>query len=468
MDCRTCQPTLIDLLYGELATDAAEAARAHLRECASCRAAYDKLAAGLRVARTLEIMEPPAQVQHKLLELAQARAVAIAEQRAAAAPPVLSPWRVAIDFVRRFAMASQVKMVAASALVVTVVLLALPRLLLPAKMTPVSMTEEPVSQAVAPQSPAPVKEEAAPADGVKPAEPLGLKMDSQTGRIRSAEENEAMAEVAGRAQQYPAEPAPADLDRVAKLRDEKKGLGDLAARSARQAPAVASGGLADKRAVPGKAKASSADDLLLNGYRASAPAAPAAAAPNPFPSSEPALAREGVAKKAKRSDEPTAGLGVASSSSSGFATRSRTGAGSATVGGTPVPTAKPAKPAGPSPATVTEAETDNLQGNLQPRAKDSIASRLQTARAIAQRDGCAAALSSYEQVVATGSSTLEAGEALLEMAHCRITLGQPAIARALLERASRNPAVAPRARAMLESSVAPDVQTVQPAAGPPR
>jgi hypothetical protein len=467
MDCRTCQPTLIDLLYGELATDAAEAARAHLRECASCRAAYDKLAAGLRVARTLEIMEPPAQVQHKLLELAQARAVAIAEQRAAAAPPVLSPWRVAIDFVRRFAMASQVKMVAASALVVTVVLLALPRLLLPAKMKMTSVTEEPASVAPAAQATAAPKEEAAPADGVKPAEPLGLKMDSQSGRIRSAEENEVVAEVASRAQQFAEQQGAADLDRASKLRDEKKSAAPAeAVRTARPARAATGDAFADKRVAPEKAKPSAADDLALSGYRQGAPAQPAAAAPNPFPSSEGALAGGSVAK-AKRGDELGMGLGAASSPSGALSTRSRSsGAGSATAGGMPAPAAKPASPAVVA-TPAREAETDRMQASAQPRAKDSVVSRLQTARAIAQRDGCAAALSSYEQVVAAGNSTLEAGEALLEMAHCRVTLGQPAIARALLERASRIPAVAPRARAMLESSAASNAPAAT-AAEPPK
>jgi hypothetical protein len=419
MDCRTCQPTLIDLLYGELATDAAEAARAHLRECASCRNAYDKLAAGLRVARRLEIMEPPAHLEHKLLELAHARAVAIAEQRAASAPAALSPWRVAIDFVRRFAMASQVKMVAASALVVTVVLLALPRLWRESQMSPVAATVSPATQ---------FAEEAAPSDGVQPAEPLGLKMDSHSGRIRSAED-EAAAEATARAVPPASEPD---------QRDEKKSYQTRFSPNRRPS--------ASRNDAEFALQGESLPKIPMGDYREDAPQ-PRAAAPRPFPSNQDALGRGSAPRKLKITDKegasPEAGLYESSSS-----LRVRSGAG---VG---VATQAPAGDYAASPAAPPQ------------QAKASLAGRLQTARAIAQRDGCAAALSSYEQVVAAGSATLQAGEALLDMAHCRISLGQPAIARALLERASRIPAVAPRARAMLESSAAPNTQA-NPAAAEP-
>ena len=36
MDCRTCQPTLLDLAYGELAPELATVVRAHVDGCASC------------------------------------------------------------------------------------------------------------------------------------------------------------------------------------------------------------------------------------------------------------------------------------------------------------------------------------------------------------------------------------------------------------------------------------------------
>jgi hypothetical protein len=208
----------------------------------------------------------------------------------------------------------------------------------------------------------------------------------------------------------------------------------------------------------------------LNAYRSDAPAAPPpSASPSPFPSNEGALARASVSKKAKTSDGSSLDdFGVAASSSGSLSTRAGgTGAGSATAARSQAP-AKPATPAAVTASPAREAESADVQASSQERVKQTLAARLQTARAIAQHDGCAAALNSYEQVVAAASSSLEAGEALLDMAHCRITLGQPAIARALLERASRIPAVASRARAMLESSAAPNIETAPPAAEPPK
>jgi hypothetical protein len=303
-------------------------------------------------------------------------------------------------------------------------------------------------------------------------EPASVTTSAQaTPEPAAPKEEEAAALAERRLQEQPA--AKDDLDGVAKLRDEKKSLGPQAsASSAHGARSAPSGAPADKGGARVQGKALAGDEPISNAYRSDTPAAPPpAVAPSPFPSNEGALARAGVSKKAKTSDESSLdSLGVGASSSGGLSMRAGgTGASSPTAGRSPAP----AKPASPSPAAVTanparEAEIADVQAGSQERAKQTIASRLQTARAIAQRDGCAAALSSYEHVVAAGSSSLEAGEALLDMAHCRITLGQPAIARALLERASRIPAVASRARAMLESSAAPNIETAPPAAEPPK
>ena len=178
MDCRTCQPTLIDLLLGELATDAADAARAHLRECASCSAAYDALAAGQRFGRTLEIKEPPPATAERIMVMAEAHAHAIREQRAAAAlPSARGLWRSLIEFVSRFAMARQVGMVTISLLIVAVGLLSLPDLKRSASGVPAVAG----GTVLNPEA----EESSVPPAGVQPAERLGLKMDTRAGRILS-------------------------------------------------------------------------------------------------------------------------------------------------------------------------------------------------------------------------------------------------------------------------------------------
>ena len=91
----------------------------------------------------------------------------------------------------------------------------------------------------------------------------------------------------------------------------------------------------------------------------------------------------------------------------------------------------------------------------QAHAASDLATMLAAARAIAQRDGCAAALGRYQSIVSRGGNAPEAGEALLEVARCQTSLGQAAAARTSLERAAQNPAVAARARNMLSTSQAP-------------
>ena len=89
MDCRTCQPSLIDLLHGELALEAAEQVRAHIAHCTNCKGALDKLAQGLQHARQLPLADPPQAVTARLLQLADEqakRAVAARKPRGLKSP----------------------------------------------------------------------------------------------------------------------------------------------------------------------------------------------------------------------------------------------------------------------------------------------------------------------------------------------------------------------------------------------
>ena len=83
MDCRTCEPTLIDLVYSELATDAAREAHAHLAQCTSCRTSFERLVSAKRLAADLPLLEPPAGIEDRVLQMAEEHARAtIARSRA--------------------------------------------------------------------------------------------------------------------------------------------------------------------------------------------------------------------------------------------------------------------------------------------------------------------------------------------------------------------------------------------------
>lgn len=174
MDCRTCQPSLLELAAGALATEAAAEARAHVRECASCGSAFDKLAAGLKFAQALETLAPPEAVSERLRAMAQAAAVE--RGRPAAERSRTSAWRSWLDFLSRFAMARQVGMAMITLLLVAVGLWSLPQL----RRMPAARG----GTIVNPDS----NGEAAPSPGVRPAERLDLKVDLRAGRIRSKEE----------------------------------------------------------------------------------------------------------------------------------------------------------------------------------------------------------------------------------------------------------------------------------------
>jgi hypothetical protein len=415
MDCRNCQPILVDLLYGELATDAADAARAHLRTCASCRAAYEKLAAGLRVARTLEIVEPPARVEPKLLELAHARVLAIAEQRAAATPPPPSAWRVAVDFITRFAMARQVGMVTISLLIVAVGLWSLPQVWRrPVANVPASAAV-PVAQQVA--------EEAAPSDGVKPADRLGLKMDTHGRILRSTDD-----EAASIAQSKSSGPG-AVGDRVARDVDKSAARVQGAEPRMRRAYPAAHA----RSEAPVADRAAGANEPLLSPYRSDPGSPRPAVAARPFPASTPAplgSARKKTAPEADM-DERLAEPALGQASGSGAPQPAREAEGKAKVS---------------SPTSMAAAPPPDLRAPA-----GTLAAQLAAASAVARRDGCAAALGRYQAIVAAGGTTSEAGQALLEIARCQTSLGQTASARQTLARAVQNPAVAPRARSMLSA-----------------
>ena len=233
MDCRTCQPSLIDLLHGELALEAAEQVRAHIAHCANCKGALDKLSQGLRHAQQLQLSDSPQAVTAHLLQLAEEQARRSAALRKPRGAPTV--WQALLDFIGRFAAARQVGMVTIMMLIVAVGLWSLPQL----KHTPVAAG----GTVVRPDE----SGEAAPSTGVEPAQPLDLKVDLRAGRIRSRDDVAMAAAPPAPAAPPAAEPEPAGRsgrgsgrpDRNAARRRSTR-IQSLTLQSAR-----AGGGLAD-------------------------------------------------------------------------------------------------------------------------------------------------------------------------------------------------------------------------------
>jgi hypothetical protein len=394
MDCRNCQPTLIDLLHGELATDAAEDAREHLRHCASCSSAYERLASGLRVGRTLEIEEPPAAVTARILEVAEAHARATVARQEAARSAAPNTWRSLIDFVSRFAMARQVGMVTISLLIVAVGLLSLPR----RGSAPSGIPAVAGGTVLNPEA----AEEAVPSGGVRPAERLPLKMDARSGRILSKDEQPPAAALAAQAPSPSAMPAPLtqataarEAGAIAQPKPEKK--------------ATNAGRRADQYDVLDGLVAPPASDALARAKRSAVEGTTGAgAAPSAFPKNQSA----GLGTLASNADRPNAQR--AASADKGSVAEAEFAAA----------------PAAPPPATAAHATAE-------------------TKRKSAAAPECGAQSARYEQAMGADPTGLAAGQAMIALAECRTALGQTALARPLLERATRIEGVAARARELI-------------------
>ena len=435
MDCRTCEPTLIDLVHSELATDAAREAHAHLATCASCRASFETLMAATKLAAQLPMVEPPPHVAPRVMELAQAHArEAIARQRVAAPRP--TPWQALLDLVGRLATLPQVAMATVMVLIVSVGLWSLPRL---------RQGAMPSSTVVV--NPEPPEGEVAAATGVEPAQPLDLKVDMRAGRIRSKD---------GLPLQQPAAaPAPAETSAVATEAAAKNQRGaddpfdalddvDLgeSARQARGARDKGGYALGDK-GLGGLARS--------DREFAAKPAAPAA---EPVASSAPRARAARPARSAEPMLEENDALAAAPSAPA-------VGAGAGTLEGRAEPKKK--EKAAPVPKAASETSAGPSPVDM---AASSLAARLEAARSLARENGCANAMPGYQRLVAAAPTSGEAGQALLEMAQCRRNAGDLEAARKLLMRATDIPAVAGRARAQLSTLEAQSAPAASPKTAP--
>jgi hypothetical protein len=407
MDCRTCQPTLLDLAYGELAPELASVVRAHVDGCESCGAALRALREGIDGAQQLAWLEPPP----RLHENAMAYATQHGRERAeAAAAKSAAKQRGAfgqglVELIARLASGRQVAMATVMVLVVAVGVWVIPEL-----------QPLPEGQGVTVVSPDPAGE-AAPSAGLAPAEPLDLKVDARSGRIRSREEIEAAkmaraaSEASAAAEAYAAleEPAaPSPPPPAEELQGELAAKSNAARRAAPRD--LGRDDLAGEQRAPRGPKAfpeSDGDDLLALGPSSGMRSR---AADEAMPKTRPS-------SKGASIDELLEGA------------------------------------AAPSP---TQASESKRKSSSEPRA-DAV-SVLERARSVRSTDGCATALPVYEQAVSDYSRAMPQssvlGAALIELAECQWQLGRDSSARATLKRAEQIAPVAVRARAMLESDVA--------------
>jgi hypothetical protein len=418
MDCESYEHMLIDLVGGSASADAAHPdASAHVASCPHCTQALRNMEAGLILARKMERLEPPASLTENLLRAAAASAsspakIALAHPIARPKPSLLQPL---LDFVGRFAMARQVGMVTITLLVVAVGLWSLPQLKpVPAVTGGIVLNPD-------------TSGEAGPAPGLQPADRLDLKVDMRAGRIRSKEE-----EAAERAMKA-VQPVVADGTEAA----EVDGLAALEDTTAKGDPAQAlddmDAPLEQEADAPSREKKATSSDILAEFLRRDVPLAAA-----PAPAATPT--REEFPEPAAMRGPP-----AVPAASSAFAA--------------PPPPAKPGRS-----RAADEMRSENVAGTRAARpvqtalggaaqaSSGSVARSDKTASATSRSSAneCdPAAFSRYERIVASAGRSAEAGDALLAMARCRTQQGQPESARTLLERASRVPAVASRARALL-------------------
>jgi hypothetical protein len=263
--------------------------------------------------------------------------------------------------------------------------------------------------------------EAAPSAALQPAEPLDLKVDRRSGRIRSAEE--VAEEAAARPASTPAAPvAPAD--------DSEYALAERAQGSGAEPPAEAAAKSASNDEPKGEDVA--ADSVAaLRARVVPAQTVPAKRSePSAFPASSGSDAHARRDTDGLLADE----TGVAPARPASGGSKAKSAETEALREGAAAALAEPAgAAAAPAPTT----------------ASTNAASLLRAARSTRGTSGCVAALPRYRAVTTSYPGTPEAGEALLESARCLTELGRHEEARAALVQATRIASSAARARQRL-------------------
>ncbi|RLB45467.1 MAG: hypothetical protein DRJ42_29875, partial [Deltaproteobacteria bacterium] len=186
MSCEHCQDHLLDLVYDEADSKDEAALRAHVEGCASCQASFDQLGMARRFAGELPLEEPSAGALDAILAAARAQvgAAEVPVEAGHATETTLGPepdddpglWASIMRWAGSFAMGPQVAMATIMLLVVSTGLWYFP-----------NRRHAPEATGSTVMSPD-LEGEVGPMGTLTPAEPLDLRIDERTGRIRAGAE----------------------------------------------------------------------------------------------------------------------------------------------------------------------------------------------------------------------------------------------------------------------------------------
>ena len=390
MNCETCETSLLDLVYGELAADESEAVRAHVATCDGCARSLARLEGARALARAVPKETPPASITARVMEEARARAAATraaAEAAQAKAAPTDAPtpreeprssfWQDLVRWIGSLAMGPQVAMAALLMLMVGMGLWYVPTLRLRPR------------DGATPVEPEPTTAESRSA-ALEPADPLRLGVDPHTGRITPVTEEEQRAAEIAQAR----EPEPRRVPRATAPEPQLAMADGLEAAEATAELAPGEGiGAVEEGPLP---------EVV----------APELAGAREADTTERTIARAETSTARGSSSASTSGAGSAGSSL----------AGSGVAGESPL------------------LELDSDREALVPTALH------RQARHLAESGACAQAVPQYESLLTRHPTYADAPRAMVELGRCLRGLGRLSAARTWLERAQGFPSTSTLAR----------------------
>ncbi|MBX3272817.1 MAG: tetratricopeptide repeat protein [Sandaracinaceae bacterium] len=408
MDCETCTDHLVELLYEELDEEDAARARTHLAECEACAASFSRIRAGHALAARLEQLDPPVAVRSAVLAAARERAAErapapVSEPEPAATPAQPEPieedgaWAALLRWLGSFAMRPQLAMALSLLLIVGLGMWYLP-----------ALRDGDPADLHAIVDPAP-GDEVGPSAALVPAEPLP-RTEPAGARSRARDEADVPPRGATR-------PTPAALDEAVAVAPPDPDARERAAAESGRAARPSPGTSIEEADLDPRAQ----ELAVAPGQTAElrpAPAEPQATQPAP---TAPAM----VAEDSERSPAATTDDSSTDRYGRGLANYRQRNYREA----------------------ASDFESVIERPGPDPRLIPSALHHL--ARSQRGAGNCAAAVRSYERLLAQHPTYSGSGEALLEGAGCYQRLGRLGEARAWLERARAIPSVAAQANRML-------------------
>jgi len=452
MNCEHCQEHLLDLVYGELEANDADAYRAHVDGCDECRASFEKLGMAQRLATQLTMLEPAPAMSSAIMAAAHQHVGAAEPSPAEVAPAATADdeglWASILRWAGSFAMGPQVAMATIMLLVVSIGLWYFPN----RQRTP----EGTGSTVMTPD----VAGEVGPTATLTPADPLELDLDERSGRIRTRDDGESR-DVAQLARQTERPAAGPTLEAQDDFRQNTTATRD-------EAGAVVDGRLAEARAPEEErnqeqARPATALDVDSLADLGAGGAARAGSSASSSTEATRGRAYEGAVSGRRSAPRrqavaPTTSAPSAATPAPAPTNRDRGEAESAPA------QQQGAAPAEPAPANAREAYTRGMQryqrGNFWGAAEDFnrvyrnpegqeslVPSALHhLARSYRRANRCNLAEPQYRSLLSRFPRYSGTPRAMMELAGCYRQLGRLSDARATLEGAQRHASVATEAR----------------------